>query len=503
MAEVAEVAGKSRRRPEGGESYAERQLSGVRALMALAEPETTVIPFSGATVGLRYTGPLDISGSTALRPPAESIPAAGRASRLWSFIRNDKMLRNSLYLIMNQGVQAALGFAFWIIAARMFNADSVGRASSLISATSLIAFLGLLGLNTTFVRYLATAQARNRLITAGLTLVAVCSGVIALVYVFLTPIVAPSISFVARSLPLAAGFVLLTMGGGINVLTDSVFIAAERAGYNAFVDGVVGGIAKIILVIVLAGTGAYGIFGAATGAFMAAALASLVLIAKTLNWRPQFKDFGQVLKPVIRFSGMNYVGNVMNLLPSLVVPLIVLDRIGPTAAAYFYIAFQLASVLYSAAFSVEQAFLAEGAHMGAIGRSVLVRSLRILLALCIPALILVILFGHQVLMLFGANYAHNAEGCLIPLTVAVLPIAAKHWSLTVLRLSNRLKTIVWSNAVYAFTISVLAWGLAPHGLGALALAMPIGSTAGALVAGVAAIVTIRRARTPRHRRDLA
>jgi O-antigen/teichoic acid export membrane protein len=468
--------------------------------MALAEPETTVIPFSGATVRLSYSGPLRLSGSTLLQPDAEQAGTTGRISRLWSFVRRDQMLRNSLYLIMNQGVQAALGFVFWIIAARIFTADNVGRASSLISATSLIAFLGLLGLNTTFIRYLPTAEAKDRLITAGLTLVAVCSGGIALVYVFFTPLLAPSISFIARSLPLALGFVLLTTGGGINVLTDSVFIAAEKAGYNAFVDGVVGGMARIILVVVLAGTGAFGIFCAATGGFTAAALASLLLIAKALGWRPEFKDFGRVLKPVIRFSGVNYVGNVLNLVPSLIVPLIVLDRIGAAAAAYYYIAFQLASVLYSAAFSVEQAFLAEGAHMGVIGKSVLVRSLRILLALCLPAFVLVILFGHEVLMLFGANYAHNAESGLIPLTAAALPIAAKHWSLTVLRLSNRLKAIVWGNIVYAVTISGLAWGLAPHGLGALAMAWPIGSSAGALVAGVAAIRAIRHDRPRQHRR---
>ncbi len=466
--------------------------------MAIAEPETTVIPFSGATVRLSYSGPLDMSGSALLQPAAEPARATGRWSGLWSFVRRDRMLRNSLYLIMNSGVQATLGFAFWLITARIISAQDVGRASTLISATNLIAFLGLLGLTTTFVRYLPTAQARNRLITAGLTLVAACGGGIALVYVFLTPLLAPSISFIAHSFPLAAGFVVLTMGAGINILTDSVFIAAEKAGYNAFVDGVVGGITKIILVIVLAGTGAYGIFCSATGGLMAAALVSLLLMAKALSWRPQFQDFGEVLKPVIRFSGANYAGNALNLLPSLIVPLIVLERIGAAAAAYYYIAFQLASLLWAAAFSVEQAFLAEGAHMGAIDRSVLVRSLRILLGLCVPAFIVVIVFGHEVLTLFGANYGRNAESSLIPLTAAVFPIAAKHWSLTVLRLSNRFKAIVLSNTVYAGTICGLAWGLAPHGLGALAMAWPIGGLAAAMVAAVAAVGAIRRDRPPRH-----
>ena len=126
-----------------------------------------------------------------------------------------------------------------------------------------------------------------------------------------------------------------------------------------------------------------------------------------------------------------------------------------------------------------------------MSRAVLMRSVRILLALCVPAFIVVILFGHELLMAFGPNYANNAESSLIPLTAAVLPIAANGWFLNVLRLSNQLTAIVWSNIVYAVAIIGLAWVLAPHGLGAVAIAWPIGTSVGALVAGVAAIGSIK------------
>jgi O-antigen/teichoic acid export membrane protein len=292
--------------------------------------------------------------------------------------------------------------------------------------------------------------------------------------------------------------VVLTAGGGINVLTDSIFIAVEKANYNAIVDGVVGGIAKIALVVILAGTGAYGVFGAATGGFVAAAVASVLLMVKVLRWRPVFGEFRRILKPILHFSGMNYVGNILNLLPTLIVPLIVISRVGSAAAAYYYVAFQLASLLYAAAYSVEQAFLAEGAHSGAINRAVLMRSARILLALCIPAFIAVLLFGHQLLAAFGSSYGSNAESSLIPLTAAVFPIAAYNWCLTVLRLSNRLRAIVWSNSVYAAAVIGLALILAPRGVGAVAMAWPIGTSAGAVVAGVAAVRSLRRQRPSRR-----
>jgi O-antigen/teichoic acid export membrane protein len=486
------------RPPQDDEAqFTHRQLAGLSALMSIAEPEMAPVPFSGPSVHLRYTGSFERTERQRKAPPphtAGPTEPTGRLVAMWAFVRTDQMLRNSLYLVLNSGVQAALGFGFWIITARYFSTTSVGQASSLISATTLIAFLGLLGLNTALVRFLPITRQRNRLMTAALTLVAGSSAILAVFYVLLMPFISKPISFVAHNIPMALGFIALTIGGGVNVLTDSVFIAAGKAKYNAIVDGVIGGTAKIVLVVLLAGTGAYGVFGAATGGFLAAALASILLMARVLDWRPVFGDFGRILKPILRFSGMNYVGNILNLLPTLIVPLIVISRVGSSAAAYYYVAFQLASLLYSAAYSVEQAFLAEGAHTGSIDKAVLMRSARILLALCIPAFIVVLLFGHQMLSAFGANYGRNAESSLIPLTAAVFPIAAYNWSLTVLRLANRLRAIVWSNAVYAGAVIILALVLAPRGLGGVALSWPIGTTAGALVAGGAAISSVRRRR---------
>ena len=46
-----------------------------------------------------------------------------------------------------------------------------------------------------------------------------------------------------------------------------------------------------------------------------------------------------MLKPVLRFTGVNYVAGVLSLLPTLIVPLIVLNRLGSDDAAYYYVAY--------------------------------------------------------------------------------------------------------------------------------------------------------------------
>jgi O-antigen/teichoic acid export membrane protein len=409
----------------------------------------------------------------------------------------DHMVRNSLYLILSSGLQAGLGFTFWVITARLFSTAAVGRAGSLITATVVIAYFAQLGLNNSFIRYLPTASDRNVLITSGCLLVALCGTGIGLIYLAATPVLAPRLAFVAHSPAFAVGFVLMTGVGAINVLTDSIFIAERRAGCNALVDGGIGGVTKVSAGIILVGTGAYGLFSAAAGGPLAACLASVILLTTALSWRPSLRGPWAALRPVLRFSGANWAGNMLSLLPTLVVPLIVLDRLGPSAAAYYFVAYQVAMILYAAGYALEQAFLAEGSQAEVSWRQLLRRSLRVLVVLTLPACVVLAVAGHWILLVFGTKYSQYGTPSLMLLAAAAIPLAANNWLLTVLRLSGRLRAIVVSSGVYAVAICGLAWFLAPHGLGVLTAAWPIGGLIGA---GVAA-ASIPRYRA-RHRLGL-
>jgi O-antigen/teichoic acid export membrane protein len=400
--------------------------------------------------------------------------------------------------MLSSGLQAALGFTFWVIVARLFSTEDVGRASSLVAATSLVAILSLFGLNSTLVRFLPTSKDRDALITAAVILVAACGAGFGLIYLLLTPVLAPRLAFVEHRPVMVAGFVLLTSVAAVNLLTDSVFIASRKASYCALTDGGVSGITKIASGLILAGTGAYGLYCACAAGFAIAAVVSLVLTATALHWRPSLTASFRTLKPLLRFSGANYAGNIFTLLPTLVVPLIVLDRLGASAAAYYFVAFQIATLLYSAVYAVEQAFLAEGSHAEANWREIRKRSRRFAVALFVPACLVLIVAAPWVMLTFGARYSHYGTPSLVVLALAVIPIAVCNWSWTVLRLTGQLQPLVASAGVYALAVCGLAWFLAPHGLTAVAASWPIGWSLSAIVASVAVAVTPRRA--PRHRR---
>jgi O-antigen/teichoic acid export membrane protein len=182
----------------------------------------------------------------------------------------------------------------------------------------------------------------------------------------------------------------------------------------------------------------------------------------------------------------------------LVVPLLVLDRLGARDAAYYFVAFQIATLLYSGAYAISQSFLAEGSRAEANRRELRRRSRRAMIALYLPVVLALVAAAHWVLLVFGTSYSQHGTGTLISLALAALPIAACNWSWTVLRLSANLVAIVLTSGVYAVSICGLAWFLAPHGLAALAAAWPAGAVLSAAVSTVTVIVL--RGRAARHRR---
>ena len=419
--------------------------------------------------------------------PVPALPV-GWLRQSTAGLQANHMLRNSLYLLVSTGLQAGLGFLFWILAAHLFASAQVGRATSLISATTLVGFLALLGLNSTLVRYLPTSKHRDTLVTAGVLLVSAVGAVLALGYALAVPALAPGLAFLQHRALYVVAFVFMGAAAAVNLVTDSIFIAFRRSGVNALVDGGIGGVVRLVLLAVVAGSGAFGLYVASVGGFAVAALVSLVLIVVLLRLKPRLAGSLGAMRPLLRFSGANYVGNVCNLLPALLVPLIVLDRLGASDAAYYYVAFQVANLVYAGGYAVTQNFLAEGGHEEEHLRSLMRRSARVMAALTVPACLVVALGAPLLLDLFGGSYSAHGAAALSLMALAALPVALQNWLVTVLRLVGQLTAIAVSNAVYAVAICGLIWVLAPHGL----TMVGAGWLGGALVGVVAAAVAVGR-----------
>ncbi len=492
---IEDDQGKGRRAPqiwETGEldiGLYERQAAGIAALISIATE------YERQAAGIAAL--ISIADEVAAARASETIPStAGRErkpSRLsvLSRLRQDEMTLNSLYLVMSTGLQAGFGFVFWIMTAHLFSVSDVGKGSALISATSLIGNLALVGLNVGMGRYLPDSRNRDALISSSLVMVAIFGAVGAIIYILLTPFVAPGLAFIEKNIVLTISFALITSATSVNTLTDVIFIASRKAKYATFVDGLVGGIGKVGLTLVLAGAGAYGLFLASAMGTVLAVVASLILIYATMRARLDLRNPLETLKPLIRFSGANYIGNVFNMIPGLVVPVVLLDRLGAESAAYFFVVYQIAQIVYAAAFALEQTFLAEGSRADADMAKLRRRSLRLLVLFWVPTAGGIILIGRWLLLAFGSSYYHYGYTSLIILVLAAGPISANYWLLTVLRLAGKLRAIIVANATYAIGTCVFVWIGSSHGLTAVSW----GWLAGAVITSCVAAIAARKGRS--------
>ena len=273
----------------------------------------------------------------------------------------------------------------------------------------------------------------------------------------------------------------------MNLVTDSVFIAFRKTQYNALCDGIIQGAVKLTLPALMVGLGAYGIFMSSGLAAVAAVVASIIFMMRTVGYRPKLSLSPRVLGQAWHYSAANYAANLLTLCPLLILPLIVLDIRGPREAGFYFITYQVASLLYSVGNAVSLSFFAEGSYEGSHLPSLLRHSARVIALVSVPSTVFVAATGHWLLLLFGRTYSANGTSTLVILALSAPSVAFCATAMSVLKITKQLGAVVAAGAVYAVAIVGLALLGARHGLPWVAVAWLVGNTAaGLLAAGLAA-----------------
>ena len=418
-----------------------------------------------------------------------SRPYWHRFKIIW---QRNHLLRNSAFLAAASIITAALGFGFWALVARLFSPHDVGLATSLISTASLVAYLSLFGLNSSLVRFLPVSGEPDALVTQAVGGVAAVATVVGTGCVLLFPFVVPSLSFVRDGGAYGILFVAGAVATALNLLTDAVFIARRRTGFNALTSGLLQGIVKVALPVFMVGVGAMGIFGAVGAGAAAALIVSLVLMRVVLGLRVDLGRRRTAINSQVRYSTGTYASSVLNLVPMLVVPLIVLERLGAADAGYYYVAFQVATLLLALATAVGEALFAEGSHDGSAFVPLLRRSGRLLALILVPASVGVALLSGLILQVFGTSYREQAQPLLIVLCVNAIFLGVSTWANFALKIVGDLRALVIANGLAGVVVIGLSVALSGYGLVWTGVAWLAGTS---LAAGYAAWAVRRHART--------
>lgn len=392
-------------------------------------------------------------------------------------LRANHLVHNSAMLLLNAGATAVLGFAFWVVVAHLYSPADIGLATSLTAAVTVLSYFSLFGLNGSLIRFLPSATHRNELLTQAMLLVSVVGLLLGAAYVVGIPWYAPDLAFVHASPLYSVAFVVCAGLAAVNLVTDSVFIAARQAQYNAVVDGLLQGVAKLAMPALLLGLGSYGIFGAAGVGWVVAVSASVWFMRRVLGFRFSFTPVRTALVDHWQYSVASYVSSALNLAPIMIVPVVVLNVRGAAEAGFYALAFQLASLLYAASFSVSEAVFAEGSHDESALAHLFRRAARLMLVLQAPASAVVYLASGLLLSFFGAAYEEHARTLLQVFALGGLAVVLNSWAGSGLRILRRMSALIWSNAIYCAVVVGLSLWWAERGLMWVGLAWALGNLA--------------------------
>jgi O-antigen/teichoic acid export membrane protein len=364
-------------------------------------------------------------------------------------------------------VNSALGFVFWIVAARLFTAQVVGLTAAIVGASTIVVLLASLGVGGTLIQSLpeqGKSAGWSRTFWAGMAVAVATSLAIGCAALVLLPVIIGQLAPL-HSARYATVFAVGTVGLTAGTIFDYVFVA-ERAAGGMFGRNSILATSKVLIVVLLtlvAGTSAMSLLGAWAAASVVGLGFGIVLLTRRVNLlRPPRASVltRTALGLRSRLAGHQLIGMGGALLPYLL-PLLVTARLSSSDNAYFYTTWMMAGIFLIIAPAMSQSLFAEGAHsphdLLVKARSALA-TIGIILAPCVVG---VFVMGGILLSAFGPAYENHAIGLLRIVLLASIPDAVTNVYIAMLRVRRRLVAAAALNLGMGIGIVALSWALLP------------------------------------------
>ena len=379
-------------------------------------------------------------------------------------IMSDSLYRNSVYLMLSTLIMSLLGFIFWMIGARLFTTEQVGLATTLISVTGLISSFSLLGLNTGLIRYLPKSKDKNKKINTSFTLTAIVTIILSSLFLLSTNMLSPKLMFVHDNIFLAFVFIFFMIFASLSSLIDGVFMAYRSTKYILIKNTIFSSL-KILLLFVFAWLGAYGIFTSHMIGLIAGFITVFIFLIFKFKYRSRFVFHDSIVKQIGKYSFGNYVAGFIGSLPTLLLPLLILNLLGAESSAYYFIAMMIATLLYAISSATSSSLFAEGSYDETQIKNQVKKAIRIIGAFLIPGILITLYLGKHILLLFGHDYSSEGFAFLKILALSGIFISINSIYSTLLRVRKKIKALILISIINALLILTFSYIFISRGMG--------------------------------------
>jgi O-antigen/teichoic acid export membrane protein len=419
----------------------------------------------------------------------------------------DPLISSAYSLVANGALTAALGVAFWSVAARLYDPVELGRDAALIAVMLELSAICQLNMANAITRFLPslkrrTAWALLRAYGASAT-AALVGGVL---FVLVAPRISVEFEFLLDDWRLGALFVIGLVTWGWFVLQDAALTAVRRAPWVPVENGLFGILKLVALPAILA-------LSATDGVFLAWTLPVLLLLvpvnlylfrvaipAHLRNHRPAGSAVLVRLgrRGLIRFMAQDWGATVLALAPTAFMPVLIVALLGPRANAYFFIPYMIVMAFNMLFVAAGTSLVVEGALAEDRIRAMAAKIARRFTLIVVPGTTVMIAAAPLILLPFGADYAQESSAALRLLATGCIFYAALALYEAIARVEGRSSRILM---VEAAKLPLLLGGAivlsGPLGIEGIALAW-LGSVAMVALAVAPSLIQFLRGRPARR-----
>ncbi len=415
-------------------------------------------------------------------------PVTPQSSTVARLRNNLPLLQSSLSFSISFGGAAIGGFVFWLIAARVAPAETVGKAAALWSSTQFVNYATALGFPIAVARYGGSRRGQSSVLFNWSIILTVASSFVgAALYFAFVPreLDALSVFGVAGSILL---FGLLVAGTSIGNILDVRLITQARRPWVAARATFTGLVRLPFILFVPELRSVVGIFLLAAGAPALSGFAAWVLAdLRDGHFAFPLRPLPSNTASAVKYSAVNSVAQLAVQGPFYALPVIVFLIVTSGDNASFYVAWSIATVLFLVVQGVGQALLVEGNRSGRLEAQIpAALQLAVILA---SVLAVACALGSRVLpFLYGDAY--RAAGTLLPLLgAAAIPWAVFSIALGATRVHHYHRRVLMLSTVFAVSVLVPAVFLVlEYGINGAGIAWLLGN----IVAAVASAIVLRR-----------
>lgn len=412
----------------------------------------------------------------------------------WFSSLNMPLYRNGLALVISMVATSGLGLLYWALAAWNYSPSVVGVNSAIISAMMFLSHIAQFGLANFLTRFLPKAGRQTTRLIVISYLSSTSIGLIAsLIFVMGLKIWSPSLISLQENPLIFASFVFATMLWCIFALQDGVMVGLRQSVWVP-VENVIFALVKIGLLLLFAKIFVqYGIFASWALPIIFISLAvnfivfTMFIPAHEKETEANAEHFS--ISDMIRFVGGDYFSTLVWTATTDLMPLLIIEKAGSDANAYFYLAWTIAYSLYLVSRNFGMSLTVEAvkdpSRLAEYGRDSLVHTATLL----IPIVLVIMIGADWLLLIFGKNYAEYGAGLLRLLALSALPNAIISLYTSIARVERKVLNIaivLTSQCVLAIILT-LTW-LEQFGLVGVGMAWLTSQTA---VAGILLLTKFR------------